>query len=138
MDVAKAGQIVALMLSPTVVIAAALYLPRGLRALRRAVRPDPVPPNPPIEALAADLRRLLRQHEALTRSADGTARAVHLRALEDAITDCATDAARALGVPSPPRAPLSRADLGRLLRALAAAGLVLPPGTGLRARDNRA
>jgi hypothetical protein len=140
MDVAKAGQIVALMLSPTVVIAAALYLPRGLRALRRAHRPDPAPSNPPIEAVAADLRRLLRRHEALTLSADGTARAVRRRALEDAIADCATDAARALGVPCPRRpgrAPLSTADLAGLLRALAAAGVVLPPVTGLPARDNR-
>lgn len=140
MDVAKAVQLVALLVSPTVVIAAALYLPRGLRALRRAVRAEPAPPNPPIEALAADLRRLLRRHQAQIRSPDGTARAVHRRALEGALTDCATEAARALGVPCPPRperAPLSTADLDRLLRALADAGLVLPPA-GLPARDDRA
>jgi hypothetical protein len=141
MDLAKTGQIVALMVSPTVVIAAALYLPRGLRALRRAVRPEPAPANPPIEALAADLRRLLRRHEDLARSADGTARAVRLRALEGAITDCATDAARALGLPGPDRpdpAPLPAQDLARLLRALARAGLVLPSEIGLLSRDNHA
>jgi hypothetical protein len=138
MDVAKAGQIVALMLSPTLVIAAALYLPRGLRALRRALLPEPVPPNPPIEDLAADLRRLLRRHEAVTRSTDGTARAVHLRALEGAITDCATEAARALELPWPQRpGPLSTPDLPRLLRGLSGAGLVLPSEIGLLTRDNR-
>jgi hypothetical protein len=138
MDVAKAGQIVALMLSPTLVIAAALYLPRALRRLRRALLPEPVPPNPPIEDLAADLRRLLRRHEAVIRSADGTARAVHLRALEGAITDCATEAARALELPCPRRPrPLSTPDLPQLLRALSGAGMVLPPEISLLTRDNR-
>jgi hypothetical protein len=140
MDVVKAGQIVALMVSPTVVIAAALYLPRGLRRLHRALRPEPVPPNPPIEDLAADLRRLLRRHEAVIRSGDGAARAVHLRALEGAITDCATEAAHALELPCRRRAsgPVSTPDLPQLLRALAGEGLVLPPEISLLTRDNRA
>jgi hypothetical protein len=52
-----------------------------------------------------------------------------LAALEGSISDCALDAARALGIPEPPRAgrePLSRGQLRRLLGDLAASGMLLP------------
>ena len=140
MQLAKATEIAALMLSPTLVIGAALYLPRCIRAVLRHVHSTPTATRPPIEELAADLRRLLRRHEALLRSETGAARAVHLRALEGAITDCATEAASALGLPCPARpahAPLATPELRRLLRSLADAGLVLPPAIRLLASDPR-
>src|SRR4051812_42677595 len=67
MDVAKAAEIVAIMLSPTIVVATVLYVPRGVRATWRRLNPEPeqATTHTPIEELAADLRRLLRQHETL-------------------------------------------------------------------------
>jgi hypothetical protein len=101
----------------------------------------PQPHGPPIERLAADLRRLLWQHERLTRSPDVAMWSGRLRALEGAISICATQAARALDVPYPdPPAPggvVHKPQLRRLLRALAAAGLVVPPEVGLLAPDPR-
>jgi hypothetical protein len=141
MDVAKVSEIVVIMLSPTLVVAAVLYIPRGVRAVWRLARPDGHTVAPiPIEELAADLRRLLRQHETLKQSPEVAMRAKHLRALEGAIADCATDAAHALGLPCPERPArnaLPTAQLRELLRSLADAGLVLPPTVGLLAADKR-
>ena len=139
MDVTKASEIVAIMLSPTLVVGALLYLPRGVRAVHRLVRSrtgtaNPQPPRPPIEQLAADLRRLLGRHDSLRRSPEVAMRVQHMRALEGAITDCAVEAARALGLPcpdQPARGPLATPELRRLLRSLADAGLILPPSVGL-------
>jgi hypothetical protein len=141
----KAGQIALLMLAPTLLFGAACYGPRGVRAVRRLVdnrrfRTNPQPSYPPIEQIAADLRRLLWQHDMFARSNDIPMRARHLWALEAAITDRATQAARALEVPHPDRpaqAGFNKPQLRRLLRALAAEGLVLPPAVGLLAPDNR-
>ena len=134
MDPGKVAQILGLMLGPTLAVAAAVHLPTAVRALRRLRKPPPRPAaagpqGPPIERLAADLRRLLAQHEALTRATSAPVRAARLVALRGAITDCAVDAARAVDVDVPPRAgraPLPVPDLARLLRSLADAGLVLP------------
>lgn len=144
MDVAKAGEILVIMLSPTLAIGTALYLPRAVRAIRRAVRGRRDaealrPTSPPIEQLAADLRRLLLEHDTMRRSTSVAMRAKHLRALEGAITDCALDAAVALGVPCPDRSgrAMSTAELRGLLTALAHAGLVLPPAVALLAQNRR-
>jgi hypothetical protein len=117
---------------------------------------NPQPTGPPIEQLAADLRRLLWQHDTNRQATDELRRrekagdtqtpiiveirARRLRTLEGAITDCATQAARALDVPHPNAPGYGRLDnpqLRRLLRDLAAAGLVLPPAVGLLASDGR-
>lgn len=143
MDFPKAAQIVLIMLSPTLVVGAALYTPRVFRAVRRFVgRRDGelTPAIRPIEDVAGDLRRLLRQHDAVKRSTGVTMRVQHLRALEAAITDCASEAARALGLPCPDRpvhGALSTPELRRLLLGLADAGLVLPPAVSLMAADRR-
>lgn len=132
MDLARAAQIVAIMLSPTLAVGAAIYAPRLARALWHAAdrRPDPLRPHSaPIEQLATDLRRLLRQHDDLRTSTGPGLRHVRLRALEAAITDLAVQAARALGVPAtapPAHAGLRPAELSRLLRDLTHAGLALP------------
>jgi hypothetical protein len=62
-----------------------------------------------------------------------------LRALEAAISARAKQAARALGVPYPavPAFEVEREQLHRLLQALCAEGMVLPPESGLLAPDRR-
>ena len=100
---------------------------RAVLARLRVV--PPAPPGPPLERIAADLRRLLAEHAAVRSSPAVAVRAGHLAALEGAITDCALDAARALELPAPARPgrePLPRAQLRRLLEDLAAQGMVLP------------
>lgn len=120
-------------LVPSAVAAAVLWLPRVVAALRRlqAGGQEPLrPEGPPLEQLAAELRRLVAEHEHVRRSSGLPVRAARLAALEGAITDSAVAAARALGVEPPPhpgRAPQPVPDLRRLLTDLAASGLVLPP-----------
>jgi hypothetical protein len=141
MDVAKAVELVVLILSPTLAVGALLHTPRAWRAIGRAVRGRRVRgelpiAGPPIERLAANLRRLLHIHEALRCSPDVAMRAHRLHALEWAITDCALETARALDIPAPQgyvRGALATPELRRLLRALADGGLVLPPAVGLLA-----
>ena len=157
--VVRAAEIVLLMLASTLLIGTFVALPRIVREVSRRVadrraRRNPQPTSPPIEQLAADLRRLLWRHDTVRRSTDElrrrelpgdtdtpiivAMRARRLWALEGAITDCATMAARALDVPHP-AAPayggLDKPRLRRLLRDLADAGLVLPPAVGLLASD---
>lgn len=143
MDASTLGQWVILMFAPTLVICAALALPRGISALRRLtmtrrVGATPLPTRPPIEQLAADLRRLLQRHHALRQSTE-MARGQKLHATEAAISDLAVEAARALGVPSPSLSNgtgLTTAELLRLLHELADAGLVLAPLVGQFADDD--
>jgi hypothetical protein len=151
MGVGAVGEWVVLMVTPTVAVAAALGSPALLRAIQRRRRrqqrprgpahaPAPAPVRPPIEQLAADLRRLLERHDALKQSTDVAVRGRKLLALEAAITDCAVDAAGALDVPCPPpagRAALATPALRRLLHALADAGLVIEPLTGVFAAEDR-
>ena len=96
----------------------------------RAVEPPPGTTAPPIEHIAADLRRSLWRHDALVAAAVNPGRSLgQVRALEVAISERAVQAARALGVhhPDPPVfGPLEVPRLRALLRDLAAAGLVLP------------
>ncbi|MFI7599890.1 hypothetical protein [Actinoplanes sp. NPDC049681] len=132
MNLARAAQITLIMLSPTLAMGAAIYASRLARALwQRARRPgDPLRArSAPIEQLATDLRRLLRQHDELRTRTEPGLRQVRLRALEAAITDLAVQAARALGVPAtapPAHAGLRPAELSRLLHDLTEAGLALP------------
>jgi hypothetical protein len=143
MDVAKAAEIVVIMLSPTIAVSAAIYVPKGVRAVYSRARRRDVNPQPsqrPIEEVARDIRRLLHRHESVRRSTGIARRAQHLEALEAAIADCAAEAARALDVPCPERpvrGALPTPQLRRLLLALADAGLVLPPAVGLLAADRR-
>jgi hypothetical protein len=143
MDIAKAAEIVVIMLSPTIAVGSAIYVPRGIRALYRLVRHHDTSPQTtqrPIEQVAGDLRRLLGQHESVRRSTGVAMRAQHLKALEAAIADCAAEAAHALGVlcpDRPVRGALPTPQLRRLLLALADAGMVLPPAVGLIAADRR-
>jgi len=143
MNVTEAAQYLAVMLAPTVLVGCGLMFPRAVGAVhrrmtRRRARDTPPLSHPPIEQVAADLRRLLERHETLKRSPGVAMRGRHLLALEAAIGDCAIDAARALDLPIPGRSErgvLPTPEVRRLLRALTDAGLVLAPKTGLLAAD---
>jgi hypothetical protein len=117
-------------LTPSAVAGAVVLLPRVVRAVHRrmAARP-PVPAGPPLEQVAADLRRLLSEHRRVARSPQLPARGRRLRALEAALTDRALDAARALGLEppaTPARGALPVPALRSLLEDLARSGVVLP------------
>jgi hypothetical protein len=138
------GKLALITVTPTLIGAIVVYAPRiwaacaRLRPSRPEVAPEPV--GLPIEQLAADLRRLLRLHEATSRSAHIAMRAHRLWAVEAAIAVRAVEAAQALDVPHrEPETPgeLSRDELVRLLQALAAAGLVLPTAVGPFTKDGR-
>jgi hypothetical protein len=118
---------------------ASLYSPQAMSAVvhwcdqRRELRKGPRPLGLPIEQLALDLRRLLREHDRLTLSKAEWQRAHHLKACELALHDRAEEAAMALGLPAYAGTCgcWTTADLGRRLRQLAEAGLVLPENAGL-------
>ncbi len=139
MGIAEWVEIVALMLLPTMLVAGALHAGPAVRAVRRFVTTRSAdtqlhPTHPPIERLAADLRRLLERYETVKRTADLPMRAQRLRAVEGAISDCALQTASALDLVCPDRPPrrgLSTTELRRLLLALVDAGLVLPPAVAL-------
>lgn len=133
MSLLDVGKLALITVTPTLIGAVVVYTPRWWAALadswaaRTADEPQPL--GPPIEQLAADLRRLLRLHEELTRSAHIAMLAHRLWAVEAAIGARAVEAARALDVPH--RRPeqfeiLTRPELRRLLHDLAQAGLALP------------
>ena len=141
LDVGKLALIVA---TPTLLGAVVVYAPKWCSFVAEQWeqhRPHPPQPDgPPIEQLAADLRRLLRLHGELVASAHLAMRAHRLWAVEAAIAVRAIEAARALDVPHrEPEMPgaLSRAELIELLRALASAGLVLPAKVGPFTSDGR-
>ncbi|PRX20887.1 hypothetical protein CLV67_107164 [Actinoplanes italicus] len=132
MTLLDASRLVLVFVAPGLVIAAVRYVPRWCAAVaehRRRRSPEAVPYGPPIERLAADLRRLLRLHGELAASAHSAYCAHRLWAVEAAISTRAIEAATALEVPHPHpdrAATLTRTEISALLAALAAAGLVLP------------
>lgn len=144
MNILDAGRLAVIVATPTLLGAIVVYAPKlcGFIADRWPGRKvtEPQPAGPPIEQLAADLRRLLRLHGELTTSALLAMRAHRLWAVEAAIAFRAVEAARALDVPHrEPETPgaLSRSELLALLNALSAAGLVLPAKVGPFTSDGR-
>jgi hypothetical protein len=144
MSLLDVGKLAVITVTPTLIGAIVIYSPRWWAALvevwpyRRAE--DPPPAGPPIQQLAADLRRLLRLHEELTRSAHIAMLAHRLWAVEAAIGARAVEAARALDVPHREVGQLEmlpRGELTRLLQDLARAGLVLPSPVGPFTMDGR-
>jgi hypothetical protein len=131
------GKLAIITLTPTLIGAVVVFAPRWCAFLANLWpdrdRDEPQPAGPPIQQLAADLRRLLRLHSQLSASAQVAMRAHRLWAVEAAIGVRALEAARALDVPCrEPETPgaLHRGELSGLLRALAEAGLVLPEKAG--------
>lgn len=144
MDLLDAGKLVLIIITPTLIGGLAVSAPRWWGAISRAWperrSPEPVPIGPPIEQLAADLRRLLRLHAELTESAHLAMRAHRLWAIEAAIGVRVIEAATALDVPHrEPERPgaLTREELSGLLYALGDAGLVLPAKVGPFISDGR-
>lgn len=140
-DVSKLALIVA---TPTLLGVVVVYAPKWCTRVAdlwtRLRPPPPAPLGPPIEQLAADLRRLLRLHGEIMASAHMSMRAHRLWSIEAAIGARAIEAARALDVPH--REPellgfLTRSELLDLLNALAACGLVLPAKVGPFTSDGR-
>ena len=125
MNVWDVGKLVLIVATPTLLGAAVVCAPRWWAAASdywEARRPHPPQPiGPPIEQLAADLRRLLCLHGALTASATPAMRAHRLWAVEAAIAVRAIEAARALEIPHREpdmpgalrRATALRSDVGR-------------------------
>jgi hypothetical protein len=143
-NVLDVGKLVLIVSTPTLLGAAIIYAPKCWAAIAdywEARRPQPPTPlGPPIEQLAADLRRLLRLHSSLTASAHLAMRAHRLWAVEAAIGMRAIEAARALDIPHrEPDMPgaLTRDELLKLLTELASAGLVLPAKVGPFTSDGR-
>jgi hypothetical protein len=138
MEAGTVATVLVIAFTPTAIAAAAIAVPRAVRKAGQAWRRhlasrDPRPAGPPLETVAADLRRLLNEHGRVRRAPAVASRARRLAALEGAITDCALDAARALELPMPVRmgrAPLRHRELEQLLADLADAGVVLPPRSG--------
>ena len=138
------GKLVLIISTPTLLGAAVIYAPKWCGAAadyweRRRPQP-PQPIGPPIEQLAADLRRLLGLHGSLTASAHLAMQAHRLWSVEAAIGMRAVEAARALQIPHrEPDVPgaLTRDELLLLLTALSAAGLVLPAKVGPFTSDGR-
>ncbi|MGK5685550.1 hypothetical protein [Actinoplanes sp. URMC 104] len=144
MDVWDLGKLALIVATPTLLGAVVVFAPKWCGAIAdrwEAARPKPPQPlGPPIEQLAADLRRLLRLHSELTASAHLAMRAHRLWAVEAAIGTRAIEAARALGLAHPEIAAeqtLTRRQLHDLLMSLAAAGLVLPAKVGPFTSDGR-
>ena len=124
---------------PVLTAVAAAVLPRR-RSATPGRSPSLMPSGPPIERLAADLRRLLRLHGELTVSAHSALCAHRVWAVEAAIGARAIEAAAALGLPHPEPASassLTRTELSALLTALTAEGLVLPRRVGHFTIDGR-
>jgi hypothetical protein len=143
-NVFDAGKLALIVATPTLLGAAAIYAPKWcgrMAELWAKAHPGPTQPSgPPIEQLAADLRRLLRLHGEMLDSAHLGMRAHRLWSIEAAIGVRAIEAARALDVPHrEPEMPgaLARSELLDLLNALAAAGLVLPAKVGPFTSDGR-
>lgn len=127
--------VVLLALAPAILGVAVLSTARRCgAATRRCSHHDDAPwqpAGPPIERLAADLRRLLRLHGELLASAQLAMRAHRIWAVEEAIGVRAIEAARALDVPhAEAGCGMTRSELIALLHALTAAGLVLPSTVG--------
>jgi len=144
MSLLDVGKLALITVTPTLIGAVVVYAPKWYAAVSRAwpdrAEREPKPLGPPIEQLAADLRRLLRLHEEMTRSAHIAMRAHRLWAIEAAIGIRAIEAAQALDIPhrepEPPET-LGRVELAQLLHALADAGLVLTTTVGPFTKDGR-
>ena len=137
------GEVAILALSPTLAVGMGWWVNRGVRVARRIRRRrDELamrPVNPPIEQIAADLRRMLRAHDGSVRTRHIATTDRRVRALEAAISTSAVQAAQALEVSHPRSVPyngLETSQLRRLLQALRAESLVLPADVGLTQPDS--
>jgi hypothetical protein len=123
--VANAVLLVVVIFIPTLLGGAAVGTARVWRRYHERDR-GPRPLGPPIERIAADLRRLNRERWDLSCRASGPGRGVRWRALEAAYVDVLTTACRVLEV-VPPRpggaGTVPRAEIDRVESELHSRGL---------------
>lgn len=124
-----AVEIVVWMLAPSAVAYTVLHIPAGIRLARRTVqrwrRPPPQPQGPPIERLAADLRRISADLDALVAAGPIPGRILRVRATTAAYDDTLLLACRALDVAAAAsRSPMSSEERLQTEAVLAGAGLV--------------
>jgi hypothetical protein len=102
-----ANAIVALgvVLFPTILGMTVIGLLRLRRRFQGRRRRGPVPAGPPIERIAADLRRLYRQRTMLAGHSPSPGRGLRTKALNAAYVDILTSACRALDVAGPQAGP---------------------------------
>ena len=102
-----ANAIVALgvVLFPTIVGMSVIGLLRLRRRFQDRRRRGPVPAGPPIERIAADLRRLYRQRTMLGTNGPDPGRGLRTKALNAAYVDVLISACRALDVAVPQTGP---------------------------------
>jgi hypothetical protein len=112
----EAVVLVAVLLLPTLVGGA---LVGGARLWRRWCDrrpPGPVPLGPPIERIAADLRRLNEQRHVMRQQVPAPGRGVRCRALTAAYVDVLVDACRVLEVAPPRTGPSGLAPTAEIER----------------------
>ena len=114
-----ANAIVALgvVLFPTLLGMAVLGVFRLRHRFQDRRRREPVPAGPPIERIAADLRRLYRQRTMLGMHAPSPGRGLRTKALNAAYVDVLVSACRALDVALPQTGPnglVSDAEIDRV------------------------
>lgn len=117
--------VIAVILSPTLVGGAVLGVGR-LWQWRSAHIRAAVPTGPPIQRIAADVRRLQRQRRELLAGGSAPGRRVRIRALDAAYLDALRAACRALDVDPPgvgEMAPGSAPEMVRVESELLARGL---------------
>ena len=122
-------QIAACLVAPSAILYAAAHLPAGIRWVQRTAArvhpPPPVPQGPPIERLAADLRRISASLDALVAAGPIPGRILRYRSTAAAYDQTLLLACRALDVePAGRGIPLSSEERLQTEAALASAGLV--------------
>ncbi len=121
-------EFIALLILPTMVVCALQHLPEMIALAARVVKqvhpPAQQPAGPPIERIAADLRRISAHLDALVTSGPVPGRIMRVRSTVAAYDHVLLDACRALEVePASAATPLSSDERLRTEAALAAAGL---------------
>ncbi len=124
-----AVEIVAFMLAPSAVVYALMNVPAGIRFASRAYHrlrpPQAIPKGPPIERLAADLRRISADLDALVAAGRIPGRILRVRATTAAYDETLLLACRALDVePARTSLPLSSEQRLQTEATLAGAGLI--------------
>jgi hypothetical protein len=103
--VANAILVLAVVLFPTILGMTVIGLLRLRRRFQGRRRRGPLPAGPPIERIAADLRRLYRQRTMLAGHSPSPGRGLRTKALNAAYVDVLISACRALDVTQPQPAP---------------------------------
>ena len=116
-------ELLAAVLLPTAAGGAVIGVVRGWRWAAERRRARAPRPAQPIERLAADLRRLHAQLDAMENLPGTPGKALRVRALRDAYVDALTEACLRLDIAAPRPAGSDRAGIYRIEAALRSNGL---------------